>query len=106
MVLNPDVTVRSRGVMEKCSFCAQRIQEGKLMAKHEGRRLEDRDVMSACQTSCPTGAITFGDQNNPDGDLHKKFESHLNYIVLEETNVRSSVNYGAKVINSNEEINS
>ncbi len=104
MVLNPDVTVRSRGVMEKCSFCAQRIQEGKLTAKSENRRLQDRDVMTACQTSCPTGAITFGDQNNKEGDLNAKFDSHLNYILLEETNVRSSVNYAAKVINSNEEL--
>jgi molybdopterin-containing oxidoreductase family iron-sulfur binding subunit len=60
--------------------------------------------MTACETACPTGAITFGDQNNKEGDLHKKFESHLNYILLEETNVRSSVNYAAKVINSNEEL--
>ena len=106
MVLNPDVTVRSRGVMEKCSFCAQRIQEGKLAAKSEGRRLQDRDVMTACQTACPTGAITFGDQNNEQGALYAKNQSHLNYILLEETNVRSSVNYAAKVINSNEELHS
>jgi molybdopterin-containing oxidoreductase family iron-sulfur binding subunit len=101
MVLNPDVTVRSRGVIEKCSFCVQRIQEGKLKAKIEGRRLEDRDVKSACQTACPTGAITFGDRNNPEGDLAKKLESKLNYIVLEETNVQSSVFYSARITNKN-----
>jgi MoCo/4Fe-4S cofactor protein with predicted Tat translocation signal len=104
MVLNPDVTVRSRGVMEKCSFCVQRIQEGKITAKKESRRLEDRDVRTACQTACPTGAITFGDRNNPEGQLSKKFENPLNYIVLEETNVQSSVNYTAKVNNRDESL--
>lgn len=99
MVLNPDVTVRSRGVIEKCSFCVQRIQEGKLTAKTEGRLLTDRDVKTACQTSCPTGAITFGDMNDKKGDLTAKLESPLNYIALEEINVRSSVTYTMKVNN-------
>ncbi len=104
MVLNPDVTVRSRGVIEKCSFCVQRIQEGKLTAKQEGRRLVDSDVKTACQTSCPTGAITFGDMNNEKGELSKKLDSPLNYIVLEEVNVRSSVNYTMKVHNRDESL--
>ena len=102
MVLNPDVTVRSRGVIEKCSFCVQRIQEGKLTAKQEGRRLEDRDVKTACQTSCPTGAIVFGDKNDKKGIIAEKMESPLNYLVLEEINVQSSVNYTAKVNNRDE----
>ena len=99
MVLNPDVTVRARGVIEKCSFCVQRIQEGKLTAKTEGRALRDSDVRTACQTSCPTGAITFGDMNDKKGALHAKLESPLNYIALEEINVRSSVTYTMKVNN-------
>ena len=99
MVLNPDVTVRSKGVIEKCSFCVQRLQEGKLTAKKEGRALRDADVKTACQTSCPTGAITFGDQNNTEGQLYAKLEHPLNFISLEETNVRSSVNYTMKVNN-------
>ena len=99
MVLNPDVTVRSRGVIEKCSFCVQRIQEGKLTAKTEGRLLRDSDVRTACQTSCPTGAITFGDMNNKEGELYSKLESPLNYIALEEINVRPSVTYTMKVNN-------
>lgn len=99
MVLNPDVTVRSRGVIEKCSFCVQRIQEGKLAAKVEGRELMDADVKTACQTSCPTGAITFGDMNNKKDMLSSKLESPLNYIALEEINVRSSVTYTMKVNN-------
>lgn len=102
MVLNPDVTVRSRGVIEKCSFCVQRIQEGKLRAKTEQRLLRDSDVKTACQTACPTGAITFGDMNNEEGDLSKKLASPLNYIVLEEVNTRSAVNYQARIINKAE----
>ena len=104
MVLNPDVTVRSRGVIEKCSFCVQRIQEGKLTAKREGRQLMDNDVKSACQTACPTGAITFGDGNNKDGAVASRLENPLNYLVLEETDVRPSVNYQARVNNRNEEL--
>ncbi len=101
MVLNPDVTVRSRGVIEKCSFCVQRIQAGKLQAKVEGRRLRDADVKTACQTACPTGAITFGDRNNPEGELMKVWNAPINYLVLEEVNVAPSVMYSAKVHNRN-----
>ncbi len=99
MVLNPDVTVRSRGVMEKCSFCVQRIQEGKLTAKKEGRALRDAEVKSACQTACPTGAITFGDINNKDSEVSKANANPLNYIVLEEVNTRPGVQYTAKINN-------
>lgn len=104
MVLNPDVTVRSRGVIEKCSFCVQRIQEGKLNAKMQERSLRDQDVKTACQTACPTGAITFGDMNNESGELHKKLQNPLNYIVLEEVNVKSVVNYTMKVNNRDESL--
>lgn len=102
MVLNPDVTVRSRGVIEKCSFCVQRIQEGKLTAKKEGRALRDNDVKTACQTACPTGAIIFGDSNNKESALHQRLGNPLNYLVLEETNTRSSVNYAARIVNRDE----
>ncbi len=102
MVLNPDVTVRTRGVIEKCSFCVQRLQEGKLTAKIEKRSLRDSDVRTACQTACPTGSITFGDMNNKKGELSKKLESPLNYIALEEVNFRSSVTYTMKVNNKDE----
>ncbi|MCB0635791.1 MAG: 4Fe-4S dicluster domain-containing protein, partial [Lewinella sp.] len=104
MVLNPDVTVRSRGVIEKCSFCVQRIQQGKLTAKREMRRLEDADVRTACQTACPTGAITFGDRNNSHGQVSERIENPLNYLVLEETNTQPSVFYAARVNNSSEEL--
>ncbi len=104
MVLNPDVTVRSRGVIEKCSFCAQRLQQGKLTAKAEGRRLRDVDVKTACQTACPTGAITFGDRNNKKGKLNSKIKSPLVFRMLDETNVQSSVFYQARVNNKNEKL--
>jgi len=105
MVLNPDVTVRERGVIEKCSFCAQRLQEGKLNAKKEQRRLTDEDVVTACQAACPTEAIVFGDMNDKDNELNKRTENPLTFIALEETNVRSSVCYTMKVNNRNEEYN-
>ena len=105
MVLNPDVTVRARGVIEKCSFCVQRIQEGKLNAKKEERKLRDEDVVTACQAACPTEAIVFGDMNDKENELNKRTESPLTFIALEETNVRSSVCYTMKVNNRNEEFN-
>ena len=104
MVLNPDVTVRSRGVIEKCSFCAQRLQEGKLAAKIEKRALRDSDVRTACQTACPTGAITFGDRNNKQGDVAGKLGNPLNYLALEEVNTQSAVFYAARVHNPLEEL--
>jgi len=104
MVLNPDVTVRSRGVIEKCSFCAQRLQQGKLTAKAEGRRLRDNDVKTACQTACPTGAITFGDRNNKEGSLVQKIKSPLVYRMLDEVNTQSSVFYQARVNNKDEKL--
>jgi molybdopterin-containing oxidoreductase family iron-sulfur binding subunit len=106
MVLNPDVTVRSRGVIEKCSMCVQRIQEGKLTAKRENRTLKDGDIRTACQTACPTGAIIFGDMNNHDSELNQLLEDPKTYIALEETNVRSSIGYMMKVVNKSEKINS
>jgi MoCo/4Fe-4S cofactor protein with predicted Tat translocation signal len=99
MVLNPDVTVRSRGVIEKCSFCVQRIQEGKLTAKRDNRTIRDADVKTACQTACPTGAITFGNGNDPESTVSKKIENPMNYLVLEDINVAPNVVYSMKVNN-------
>jgi molybdopterin-containing oxidoreductase family iron-sulfur binding subunit len=106
MVMNPDVTVRSRGVIEKCSFCIQRIQEGKVTAKKENRAVMDNDVRVACQTACPTGAIVFGNLNNPNSEVSKMTKSAgaVAYKVLEEINTRPGVQYSAKVNNSNEEL--
>jgi molybdopterin-containing oxidoreductase family iron-sulfur binding subunit len=99
MVLNPDVTVRARGVMEKCTFCVQRIQAGKLDAKREGRGVNDGEVKTACQQSCPAGAIVFGDLNDPESEVSRLFLNERSYGVIEELNVLPSVNYLTKVRN-------
>ncbi|MFD2938087.1 TAT-variant-translocated molybdopterin oxidoreductase [Spirosoma flavum] len=106
MVINPDVTVRSRGVIEKCSFCVQRIQETKLTAKKERRRLQADEVQTACAQSCPTSAITFGDMNNPESTISKILEVELQgraFHVLEEINVRPQISYLTKIRNKDEE---
>lgn len=99
MVLNPDVTVRARGVMEKCTFCVQRIQATKLEAKRNNRRPLDGEVQTACQQSCPSNAIVFGDLNDPDSAVSKLFLNERAYGVIEELNVLPSVNYLTKVRN-------
>jgi molybdopterin-containing oxidoreductase family iron-sulfur binding subunit len=104
MVLNPDVTVRSRGVIEKCSFCVQRIQEAKLTAKVEKRALRDGDLKVACQTACPTGAITFGDMNDKKSAVNREMADGRTFVALEEVNVQASVGYQMKVLNKNEKI--
>lgn len=102
MVINPDVTVRSRGVMEKCSFCIQRIQAGKLAAKLENRKVKDGDVKTACQQSCPADAIIFGDVNDKNSEIAKLFKNERSYVVLEEYDVQPSVSYMTKIRNVNE----
>jgi molybdopterin-containing oxidoreductase family iron-sulfur binding subunit len=102
MVINPDVTVRSRGVMEKCSMCVQRIQAGKLEAKKEKRRPMDGEIQMACAQSCPTNAITFGDMNDPSSEISKLLEVEKEgraYHVIEEINVKPNVSYLMKVRN-------
>lgn len=99
LALNPDISQRSRGVMEKCSFCIQRIQEGKLEAKKERRNLKDGDIKVACQQSCPGGSIVFGDMMDPNSKISNFLESDRNYTVLEELNVRPRVSYLTKVRN-------
>lgn len=99
MVLNPDVTVRSRGVMEKCSFCVQRIQSGKLEAKKQGRQLQDGDVVTACQAACHVGAITFGDVNNEETEVAKMTNNERAFKVIEEIHTLPSVAYLTKVRN-------
>ncbi|MBI4906572.1 MAG: TAT-variant-translocated molybdopterin oxidoreductase [Acidobacteria bacterium] len=101
LVLNPDVTVRSRGVMEKCTFCVQRIQDAKIEAKRERRALRDGEIQTACQQSCPAQAIVFGDWNDPNSRLSKWMNSLRRYRVLEEINVRPSVGY-LKVVRQGE----
>lgn len=100
MVLNPDVTVRARGVMEKCTFCVQRIQAGKLEAKRTNRGVLDGDIKTACQQSCPSGAIIFGDLNDENSEVSKLFLNERAYGIIEELNVLPSVNYLTKVRNT------
>ncbi len=102
LVLNPDVTTRSRGVMEKCSMCIQRIQAGKLQAKIEKRPLKDGDIKTACQQTCPANAIIFGDGNDPNSEVSKALKSERTYYVLEELNVQPGVGYQVKVRNTAE----
>lgn len=100
MVLNPDVTVRSRGVMEKCSFCVQRIQEGKLEAKKRGEPVEDGAVVTACAEACGTGAIKFGDLNDEGSVVNKLQLDDRTYYALEEIGVKPNVSYMVKVRNT------
>lgn len=102
MVLNPDVTVRSRGVMEKCTFCVQRIQDGKLNAKKERRKVMPDEIQTACSQACPTGAILFGDMNNPDSTVSRILAAEQKeraFSVLEELNTRPQISYLTKIRN-------
>jgi molybdopterin-containing oxidoreductase family iron-sulfur binding subunit len=99
MVLNPDVVVRSRGVMEKCSMCVQRVQAGKLDAKKKGERVQDGAIQTACSSACPTNAITFGDLNDSAHQIYKEKESERAYFLLEEVGVQPNVYYQTKVRN-------
>ncbi len=104
LVLNPDVTTRFRGVMEKCSMCIQRIQAGKLKAKIDQRPLKDGEVKVACQQTCATNAIIFGNVNDPESEVSKALKSERTYYVLEELNVQPGIGYQVKVRNINETV--
>lgn len=97
--LNPDVTVRARGVMEKCTFCVQRIRGAQNDARLHDRTLADGDVVTACAQSCPSDAIIFGNKADPASRVAVSAAGPRGYHVFEETNVRPSVTYLAKVLN-------
>ncbi|NIG52628.1 TAT-variant-translocated molybdopterin oxidoreductase [Chitinophaga sp. Cy-1792] len=106
MVLNPDVVVRSRGVMEKCSFCVQRLQDAKLTAKKAGRPMKDGEAKTACQQACAADAIVFGNVNDKNSAIYKirnEEQTERMYYVLEETHVLPSINYLAKIRNKDAE---
>ncbi|MCP5065442.1 MAG: 4Fe-4S dicluster domain-containing protein, partial [bacterium] len=101
LLYNPHVTVRMRGVMEKCTFCVQRINAGRFAASNGGKPLEDGAIEPACGQACPAGAIVFGDLNDAQSRVARAHDSKLAYYVLEELNVRPNVTYLAKVRNPN-----
>ena len=101
---NPDVTVRSRGVMEKCTYCVQRINQARIAAKLEDREIRDGDVVTACQAACPTEAIVFGNLNDKNSRVAKLKASELNYPLLAELNTRPRTTYLAIVRNPNTEL--
>jgi Fe-S-cluster-containing dehydrogenase component len=101
MARNPDVTVRSRGVMEKCTYCVQRIEHARARAERESRRIHDGEVVTACQQACPAEAIVFGDVNDPHGRVAKLKADPRNYALLAELNTRPRTTYLAAVRNPN-----
>ncbi len=101
---NPEVTVRQRGVMEKCSYCVQRIVRARVDAERAGRRIADGDVVTACQAACPTRAIRFGDLNDPRSDVVAAKASPHDYALLEELNTRPRTTYTTRVLNPDGDI--
>jgi MoCo/4Fe-4S cofactor protein with predicted Tat translocation signal len=104
LMRNPDVTVRSRGVMEKCSYCVQRIQEAKITADKENRAIRDGEIVTACQQACPASAITFGNINDKSSRVAKLRANQRSYQVLADQNTRPRTTYLAEVLNPNPEL--
>jgi Fe-S-cluster-containing dehydrogenase component len=100
LALNPDVTVRSRGVMEKCSFCVQRLMEAKIRAKNENRALRDGEALPACMQSCPARAIAFGDLDDPDSAISQAQRDPKRFQVLGELGIQPAVSYLARIVNA------
>ena len=103
-VRNPDVSVRSRGVMEKCTYCVQRIKEAEIRTQVENRKIQDGEVITACQQACPTQAIVFGNINDPNSKVANLKAQSRKYVLLAELNVRPRTSYLARLRNPNPEI--
>jgi len=106
MMRNPDVTVRSRGVMEKCTYCVQRITQHRIDSEREDRKIQDGELQTACQQSCPANAITFGNINDPDSRVSKLKANARNYGLLADLNTRPRTTYLAEIRNPNPELES
>jgi molybdopterin-containing oxidoreductase family iron-sulfur binding subunit len=105
LMRNPEVTIRSRGVMEKCTYCTQRIAYARIEAQKDGaRRVHDGEVQTACQTVCPTEAIIFGDLNDPESAVSKLKKEHRNYSLLNELNTQPRTTFLAGLKNPNPEM--
>jgi molybdopterin-containing oxidoreductase family iron-sulfur binding subunit len=102
LMRNPDVTVRSRGVMEKCTYCVQRIAAAKIEADKENREIRDGEIVTACQQACPTNAITFGNINDKNSRVSKIKAQSRNYGVIADLNTRPRTTYIAEVFNPNQ----
>jgi molybdopterin-containing oxidoreductase family iron-sulfur binding subunit len=103
LVLNPDVTVRTKGIMEKCTFCVQRIRDAREHSKVLGVQIQEGDLQTACQQTCPSQAITFGDQNDPKSRVADMARNKRSYHVLADLNTLPSIAYMTKVRNREEE---
>jgi MoCo/4Fe-4S cofactor protein with predicted Tat translocation signal len=106
MMRNPDVTVRSRGVMEKCTYCVQRISEHRIDSEREDRKIQDGELQTACQQSCPANAIIFGNINDPNSRVSKLKGNSRNYSLLADLNTRPRTTYLAEIRNPSEELES
>jgi len=101
MMRNPEVSIRSRGVMEKCTYCIQRITHGRITAERENRKVRDGEIVTACQQACPADAITFGDLNDPQSRVAKLRADQRTYRLLADLNTRPRTSYLAVVTNPN-----